>query len=597
MLATVMPVLRGANDYKPGPDSQPQAGVAKGELIKDVFDNSQVYPGTSREVTIYIPAGLDRSKPAPIMVFQDGIIYQAPAVFDNLIARKEIPPLIGIFITPGVLAAVGDNALPRFNRSFEYDSVTDDYSRFLLTELLPALQVKHGLHFSEDPGARAIAGSSSGGICAFMVAWHRPDQFQRVFTNVGTYVGIHGADKLPVLVRKVEPKPLRLFLQSGVNDNNLYCGDWWMANQMMERSFTWAGYDVKHEWGDGGHNQKHATAIFPDVLRWLWKGYPNELVTANPRKDSKWRGYEVFPQDSQWEEVSLPGEFWGGAQLAANVAGELFLSGRKVEVPGDAPPHYEEGLWKVDVTGTAAPFAASCKDIKGLAVDPQGRLRVAAWEHDALRILALDEKGAETGKAIEVPPVKGNDRPNPQDLCFSHAGWCYFNDADQSMLFAVSPKGEVETLQIPADQFSKPESVVLSPDQTLIYTPGESYEGAVASFQADERHLFANGQRYFRLERDTRRPMDNVGATGSTVDAEGRLYVATAPGIQVCDQAGRVNFIVPTPMDHVSDVAFAGKDLSTFYILSEGRLFKRQTRVHGVVSGQQAPIKPAAPKL
>ena len=116
-----------------------------------------------------------------------------------------------------------------------------------------------------------------------MVAWHRPDQFRRVFTGVGTYVGIHGADQLPVLVRKYEPKPLRVYLQSGENDNNLYCGDWWMANQMMERSLTWAGYDVNHAWGEGGHNSKHATQIFPDVLRWLWRDWPKEtLFPLNP---------------------------------------------------------------------------------------------------------------------------------------------------------------------------------------------------------------------------------------------------------------------------------------------------------------------------
>jgi len=225
------------------------------------------------------------------MVFQDGVIYQAPVVFDNLIAKKDIPPLIGLFIKPGVVPAANENALPRFNRSYEYDSVTDTYSQFLIEEFLPAIEAKQGVKLSTDPNHAAISGNSSGGICAFMAAWHRPDRFHRVFTGVGTYVGIHGADPLPVLVRKFEPKPLRVFLQSGTGDNNLYCGDWWMANQMMERSLTWAGYDVNHAWGEGGHNQKHASQIFPDVLRWLWRDWQTNIhVKANPKGESKWKG-------------------------------------------------------------------------------------------------------------------------------------------------------------------------------------------------------------------------------------------------------------------------------------------------------------------
>ena len=242
-------------------DSKAQPNVPKGTLLKDthIAQERSVFPGTVREYQIYLPPGFDKTKPAPFMVFQDGVIYQAPVVFDNLIAKKDIPSLVGIFIKPGVVPAANDKALPRFNRSYEYDSVTPTYSKFLLDEFLPTIMEKHGIKLSADPNLAAISSNSSGGICAFMVAWHRPDRFRRVFTGVGTYVGIHGADQLPVLVRKFEPKPLRVFLQSGTGDNNLYCGDWWMANQMMERSLTWAGYDVNHAWGEGGHNGKHAT--------------------------------------------------------------------------------------------------------------------------------------------------------------------------------------------------------------------------------------------------------------------------------------------------------------------------------------------------
>ena len=223
LLLLCLTSLAAEPDFPLTEDSKPKPDVPEGELHKGTHTAKEgsVFPGTEREYQIYLPAGFDKTKPAPFMVFQDSVIYQAPVVFDNLIARKEIPPLIGIFVKPGVVPAANDNALPRYNRSYEYDSVTDTYARFLIDELLPAIEQKHGLKLSTDPNDAAISGNSSGGIAAFMVAWHRPDRFRRVFTGVGTYVGIHGADQLPVLVRKVEPKPLKVFLQSGTGDNNL----------------------------------------------------------------------------------------------------------------------------------------------------------------------------------------------------------------------------------------------------------------------------------------------------------------------------------------------------------------------------------------
>ncbi|HYF35520.1 MAG TPA: alpha/beta hydrolase-fold protein, partial [Prosthecobacter sp.] len=315
-------------DFPLTADSQPQPGVAKGELIKETYraKADSVFPGTVREYQLYLPHGFDKTKPAPFMVFQDGVIYQAPVVFDNLIRKQDIPPLVGVFIRPGVVPAANDHALPRFNRSYEYDSVTSTYSRFLIEEFLPALEAKHGLKLSTDPNDAAIAGNSSGGICAFMAAWHRPDRFRRVFTGVGTYVGIHGAEQLPVFVRKMEPKPLRVFLQSGTGDNNLYCGDWWMANQMMERSLTWAGYDVNHAWGEGGHNQKHASQVFPDAMRWLWRDWKKDkVVKANPTGESKWKGYEVVERNEPW--TALHGSNLQSSFIKSAADGTVFALG------------------------------------------------------------------------------------------------------------------------------------------------------------------------------------------------------------------------------------------------------------------------------
>jgi len=467
-----VPLVAAEPEFPLREDSKPKDGIPKGEMLKGTYTAKpgSVFPGTVREYQIYLPPGVDRAGTLPFMVFQDGVIYQAPVVFDNLIARKEIPPLAGIFVKPGVVPAAHENALPRFNRSLEYDSITQDYATFLIDELLPSLEKAHGIRLSADPNDAAISGNSSGGIAAFMVAWHRPDRFRRVFTGVGTYVGIHGADALPVFVRKMEPKPLRVFLQSGTNDNNLYCGDWWMANQTMERSLTWAGYEVSHAWGDGGHNQKHASQIFPDVLRWLWKDWPGEkAIQANPGGDSKWKGYEIF----------------------------------------------------------------------------------------------------ETG-----------------------AMWQAHNGAVPSQADRLTPFGEVAPLTLPdlgAVQFG---AAVLSPDQTLVYA-AETSAPFVHSFQVSPEGKLQNGQRFYQL--DTW-PADDGAGRGLCVDVEGRLYVATAIGIQVCDQAGRVNFIVPTP-EPVQDVFFAGDGRSDLIARCVDRAYQRATKTHGLVSRETPPVKPTAPRL
>ena len=181
----------------PGPDSKVQPEVPAGEVMKGEFDQSKVYPGTWREYWVYVPRQLDRTKPAPVMVFQDGLQYNAPVVFDNLIHKKAIPPLVGVFVMHGRVKAPSADALDRMNRSFEYDSVSDDYARFLLEELLPFVSKTHGLTLSNDPNDRAIAGNSSGAIAAFAAAWQRPDAFRRVFSAIGTYVGLRGGNEFP----------------------------------------------------------------------------------------------------------------------------------------------------------------------------------------------------------------------------------------------------------------------------------------------------------------------------------------------------------------------------------------------------------------
>ncbi|SVD42174.1 uncharacterized protein METZ01_LOCUS395028, partial [marine metagenome] len=229
LLLIASSLLSAADDYKLGPDSIPQAGVPEGSIEKLFFNQSEIYPGTERDWWIYVPAQYDPAEPACLMVWQDGHSrvtrdgqWRVPVVFDNLIHRGEMPVTIGVFISPGLVPAPNENAEARYNRSFEYDSMGDRYARFLIEEMIPQVEAKYNV--SKDPNDRAIAGASSGAIAAFGVAWNRPDAFRRVFSTIGTYVGLRGGNNYPTLIRKTVPKPLRVFLQDGSNDLNLYGG-------------------------------------------------------------------------------------------------------------------------------------------------------------------------------------------------------------------------------------------------------------------------------------------------------------------------------------------------------------------------------------
>ena len=266
--------IYGADDYKPGPDSQRNPDAPVGVVTKMPTWKSEIFPDTERDWWIYVPAQYDGKTPAALMVFQDGGgfigdmgSYRAPLVFDNLIHRKEMPVTIGVFIQPGNVPAAGGKGM-RSNRSFEYDTLSDQYVKFLEKEILP--EVEKSYKIRKDPAGRAICGNSSGGICAFTAAWERPDLFGKVLSHIGSFTNIRGGDFYPGMIRKTERKPIKVLLQDGSNDLDNLHGHWPLANQQMAASLKFMKYDYRFEFGDGSHSGKHGGAIFPDSLRWLW---------------------------------------------------------------------------------------------------------------------------------------------------------------------------------------------------------------------------------------------------------------------------------------------------------------------------------------
>jgi enterochelin esterase-like enzyme len=272
--------LLAADDYQLGPDSFRQEGVPRGSVTKYSW-SSRVFEGTTRDYWVYVPAQYDGSKPACVMIFQDGWAYvkedgtgpndqfRVPIVFDNLIHRGELPVIIGIFISSSGVGPV---------RMVEYDTLSDRYARLLLEEILP--EVGKQSRLSDDPDDRAICGISAGGICAFTVAWERPDEFRKVMSHVGAFVNRLGGHVYPSLIRKTPPKPIRVFLQGGSNDLDNKDGNYSLAHQQMAAALKFAKYDYRFEFGDGGHTGKHGAAILPESLRWLWRDHPGIRQTG-----------------------------------------------------------------------------------------------------------------------------------------------------------------------------------------------------------------------------------------------------------------------------------------------------------------------------
>jgi len=273
---------QGATEHLHGPDSQRKADVPRGTVTEHVWQ-SKIFPDTIRRYCVYVPAQYVAAQPAAVMVFQDGHAYvnetgdfRVPIVFDNLIHQGDMPPTIAVLVDPGhqgnqLPAKPGWNPKPA-NRSYEYDTLSDQYARMLIDEILPEVGKTYNL--TDDPNLRAICGMSSGGICAWTVAWERPDAFRKVMSHIGSFTNIRGGHDCQAQIRKTEPnKPIRVFLQDGSNDLDNQHGNWWLGNQQMAASLKFAKYDHQFVTGDGGHNGNHGGAIFPDSLRWLWRDW------------------------------------------------------------------------------------------------------------------------------------------------------------------------------------------------------------------------------------------------------------------------------------------------------------------------------------
>jgi len=544
----------------------------KGEVTKHTFDKSKIFPGTTRDYWIYVPKQYDPAKPACVHVNQDGIQFKAPEVFDDLIHKGEMPITIGVFIMHGRVKTNSDNALDRFNRSYEYDGLGDNYARFVLEEILPEVEKQttgdgRAIKLSKSGNDRCIAGTSSGAICAFTAAWERPDAFRRVISGIGTYVGLRGGNNYPTLIRKYEPKPLRVFLQDGDKDLNIYGGDWWMANQEMERALTFAGYEVKHEWGTEGHSGAHLTKIFPEAVKWAWKDWPAEPKAGAGSPNLK----EILIPGEDWKLVGEGYKFTEGP--AVNARGEVFFN-----------DVFNNKTYKVSLDGRVTEFVADSKRGDGQAFGPDGRLYAVAGAIE--QIVAYDAAGTPT-KIAEG--FRGNDLVVRHDggIYVTQPGW---DGKEPSQIWYISPKGEKKVVD-KGLKFSN--GVTCSPDQSLLYV-ADTRSHWVYSYQIQADGGLAYKQKYYHLHvPDT---ADESGADGMRTDKDGRLWVATKLGLQICDQAGRVNCIIPSPNGKLSNLCFGGEKFDILFCTCGDKVYSRKVKVTGS-QAWAAPTKPANPRL
>ena len=565
--------------YPVDPASEEQAGVPKGEILKFTFSNSKIFPGTTREISIYIPAQYKADKPACVYVNQDGIQWKAPTVFDNLIAKSEMPVTIGVFISPGKVLAQSTDALDRFNRSFEYDGLGDKYGRFLLDEIFPFVESQkatdgRAIRLSKSGNDRAIGGSSSGAVCAFTTAWENPEEFQRVFSAIGTYVGLRGADRYDILVRKHEPKPLRIFMQDGSGDLNIYAGDWWKANESMERALTFAGYDVNHVWGTGGHNGLHGTAVFPEAMRWLWRDYPKP-IKPGPSKNQFLS--DILLEDKGWE---LVGENYGFTEgVAVNAKGEVFFQ----DIPNAK-------TYKIGLDGKLELFIADSKKASGTTFSTAGEMITATGGWSDPPTKQVHRYGASGKYTVMADETPGND------VTISFNGNTYVTSPDgrerPSKLYLIKPNGE-RTVVDEGLKFAN--GACFSPDQTQLYVT-ESATHWVWVYQIQPDGTLSHKQKYGWLH--VRDVDENAWSDGLKCDRDGRIYVTSLSGIQVMDQLGRVNAIIPVPKTkgQVSNLCFGGPDFDMLYVTCHDKVFRRKVKVKGA-NNFEKPIKPGNPRL
>ncbi len=559
--------------WEPHPDAVAKEGVPRGQVIDMPAWESKIFPGTTRDWSIYVPAQYNADTPAALMIFQDGNgmrnekgRWRVPVVFDNLIARGDMPPTIAIFINPGHDASkpLKDNKFS--NRGYEYDSLGNRYVRFLVEEIIPEVEKKYRI--TNDPELRAIGGSSSGAICAFNVAWERPDMFRKVYSSVGSFTNLRGGDVFPSLVRKTEPKPIRVYMADTSGDIDNAFGSWPMANQQMASALKYMGYDLRFDWAEGyAHNADFGGAKFPEALKWLWRSEQHQPV-YDTRGD--------LGGDLTLLNLLVPGKGWelvadelGFADaLCADKDGNVYFCDMR------AP-----AIFRVDAkTGVKEEIVR--ESVSGLEFSPDGKL-LYGCQGSKDRVISIDPVSREVKVVCEG--VK------PNDLAVTNDGFILITETASKQVTRIDPKLGVATA---ADVgIEKPNGIALSNDGGTLavsdyggaftWTFRVNAEGRLdAKMPTMSMRLPINMQGEFRFNE----PPPYVAASkgdGMSVDRKGRYYVTSELGVQIFDPTGRPCGVLPKvdPAQPLTTSVMGGQSHDTLFIAHGNKIYRRQLKV------------------
>jgi enterochelin esterase family protein len=562
-------------------DAAEQAGVPRGGVQKMEPWHSKIYPGTVRDWWVYFPARVKGARELALMVFLDGHDYvglsgrwRVPTVFDNLVAKGEMPPTVAVFVNPG-----HDTSLPSVptpwknsNRSLEYDSLGDRYARFLNEELLPEVEKAvraRGGAISRNPELRAVGGASSGAICAFTAAWERPDSFRKVFSTIGSFVGLRGGQAYPSLIRKTEPKPLRVYLADCSGDLDNAFGNWPVANQQMNAALRYMGYDVRFDFAEGfGHHSDHGGSVFPEAMKWLWR---------KEKRDAAADSSQDLAGDLSLLSLLIPGEDWKVAAEGLGFAdapcsdadGNLYFSDIK------AP-----AIYRIGVDGMRSKVAG--EGVSGLKFGADGWLY--GCQGAKKRVIAVNPEGG------EVREVASGVQPN--DLVITPEGYIYITETGlQQVTFIDSKSG---TVWVADHGLSAPNGLALSPDGGTLAVSEYKGEHVWVYCLAGDGTLSAKAP-YMTL----RLPIDPKGefrfgepppyqstskGDGMCTDWRGRYYVTSALGVQVFDPTGRMCGVLNKPQASapLTSCTLGGAQRDVLFVTNGDKVYSRKLQIETV---------------
>ena len=533
------------------PEIKPEA-VLRGQTKHFQFSESRIFPGTERDVTVFVPAQYDPAKPACVYVKTDGYNPAEKTLLEELIATKEIPVTVGVFVKPGNLPAPVKGTLGRRNRDLEYDGVGDDNVRFLVDELLPLVARQFDLKLSTSGNDRCISGGSSGGIAAFTAAWRRPDAFSRVYAASGSFVAFRGGHEYPTLVRKTDPKPIRAFLTTGTHDMENCAGDWYLLDQEMDKALKFSGYDYVFRTINGGHVAGYLDN-YRQAMAYLWKGWPEPVKAGAgaPRV----------------QDVILPGETWqlvaqnlhDARGPASTAKGEVFFVESR-----------DQKIDRIDPDGHVQPFAANVGTASSLTVGPQDELYSVSTGDGTIKRYDAAGKGSTVADGIHgtyllAMPDGGLYVSALADKPAEYNGVYYFKNGKRTLVDSGP---------------GWPTGLAYRPDQWLL-SVADGNSKWVYSYQINPDGTLSNKERFFSLHVPDWE--DNADPESVCYAREGQMFVATNMGVQICADDGPTQVILPLPGDaHPIGICLAGVDRDTLFAFTGDKVYKRKLKVHAV---------------